>query len=51
MSSELHMAQNIGTSCERSPEYQALLWGGVVEAGNKGITETFRFFQSLSVFS
>ena len=30
MSTELHMAQNIGTSsCERSPEYQVLLWGGV----------------------
>ena len=39
MSTELHMAQNIGT------------WGGVGEAGNKGTTETFRFFQSLSVFS
>ena len=29
MSTELHIAQNIGTSCERSPEYQALLGGGV----------------------
>ena len=26
-------------------------WGGVGEAGNKRTTETFRFFQSLSVFS
>ena len=34
MSTELHMAQNIGTSCERSPEYQALLWGGVGWGGD-----------------
>ena len=26
-------------------------WGGVVETGNKGTTETFRFLQSLSVLS
>ena len=38
MSTELHMAQNIGTSCERSPEYQALLWGvvGVGWGGGDG---------------